>query len=179
MNNRKVVLKLGDIVIRKYQMSDLIPLAEQFSHPQILKNIRGVKSTYTKKDAREFLKKSMRKKMASRSSIGYRLEYAIDIRGKFAGGIGVTLDGQKAEIGYWIGSNWWNQGYMTKIIRSFSRYVLKKYKIQRIFACVFPFNKASARVLRKSGFQFEGRLRKNYRAGKKYLDILMFSKIAT
>lgn len=49
--------------------------------------------------------------------------------------------------------------------------------IIRIYAEPFAYNTASCRVLEKSGFQYEGTLRKNAVKNGKVLDMKLYSKI--
>jgi [ribosomal protein S5]-alanine N-acetyltransferase len=66
---------------------------------------------------------------------------------------------RKAELGYELGSAWWNQGVMTECLWEIIRYGFQRMNLNRIEAMVMPGNDASVRVLLKLGFQEEGLLR--------------------
>ena len=77
------------------------------------------------------------------------------------GAIGIILgsDIQRltAEIGYWLGENYWGKGIATEALKQTVDYVFKTFpEIVRIWAAVFEYNKPSMRVLEKAGFEFEG-----------------------
>ena len=64
-----------------------------------------------------------------------------------------------AELGYWIGEPYWGRGIATQAIELITDYGFKELKLERIYAGVFDFNKASRKVLEKNGYQLEGILR--------------------
>lgn len=60
-----------------------------------------------------------------------------------------------AEIGYWLGEDYWGLGYTTQALREFSDWLFAHTDLNRLFAGVFSFNNASMRVLIKAGFHPE------------------------
>lgn len=67
----------------------------------------------------------------------------------------------QAELGYWIGKPYWNQGYCTEAARAMLRYGFQVLELQRIHACHLSRNPASGRVMQKLGMQHEGRRRQH------------------
>ncbi len=61
-----------------------------------------------------------------------------------------------AEIGYSILSDLWNRGYATEVAEALTGYAFNRIGVQRVSARVLPQNTASARVLLKLGFEYEG-----------------------
>jgi RimJ/RimL family protein N-acetyltransferase len=51
------------------------------------------------------------------------------------------------------------------------------HELCRVFAHVFDWNPASARVLEKAGYAFEGRMRKSVTKEGQSIDQLMYAKI--
>jgi len=93
------------------------------------------------------------------------------------GAIGLVLDlpSRKAELGYWVGVPYWNQGYCTEAGREILRYGFSRRKLHRIQARHFDRNPASGRVMQKLGMTYEGCLRKSLLKWDEYLDVLMYS----
>jgi len=89
---------------------------------------------------------------------------AIDVNGHAVGGIGLILNGdvyiKSAEIGYWIGEEYWGQGITTEAVRLMTEYAFYYFDLLRLYAEVFENNKASMRVLEKNGYYLEGVRRK-------------------
>ena len=61
-----------------------------------------------------------------------------------------------AEIGYWIGSRYWNQGYATEALQSLLEHAAS-IGVPRVWAQCLTDNPASARVLIKCGFKLDHR----------------------
>ena len=83
---------------------------------------------------------------------------------------GVTLDNirkgpfQSASLGYWMGEEFANNGFMTEGLKAIIRYANQTLSISRLEAATLPHNAASRRLLEKCGFKYEG-------VGQSYLQI--------
>ena len=79
--------------------------------------------------------------------------------GELAEGIGVNLKDdvyrKTAEIGYFIGEEYWGKGIATEAIGQMVHYVHKNFDVLRIYAEVFEYNKAFMRALGKKWILFE------------------------
>jgi len=64
-----------------------------------------------------------------------------------------------AEMGFWLGRNYWNQGFMTEAAQVVVRFAFNQLDLYRIYASTFEANAASRKVLEKCGFQLEGTMR--------------------
>jgi RimJ/RimL family protein N-acetyltransferase len=95
------------------------------------------------------------------------------------GGIGFTLQQdvafRSAEIGYWLGEEFWGRGIATEALKAVTEHAFNEYDLCRLYAHVFEWNQASARVLEKAGYEFEGRLRKSVTKDGKTIDQLMYA----
>jgi ribosomal-protein-alanine N-acetyltransferase len=138
-----------------------INLRDRFPHP------------YTANDARGWLE----------STVGRKPEtnFAIDVAGEAVGGIGFDLQPdvghRSAEIGYWLGEEFWGRGIATEALIAVTDYAFANYNICRLYAHVFEWNPGSARVLEKAGYEFEGRLRKSVTKEGQTIDQLMYAMI--
>lgn len=103
-----------------------------------------------------------------------------DAQHRLIGGIGLsslTL-GEKAEIGYWLASERWGQGIMTKVVRGLTEFAFREYRLQRIFAEVMTTNVASRRVMEKAGYELEGVLRRHSHRDGQPSDAAIYGQIA-
>lgn len=145
------------ITIRQWKADDLDNLVKYANNINVWNNLRNYfPSPYTEEDGKIWLEK-----MAEASPI---VNLAIDMDGACIGGIGLILNSDvyvySAEIGYWLGEPFWNQGIATEAVRQMIEYCFYYFDIIRIYAEVFEINKASMRVLEKNGFYLEGVRRK-------------------
>lgn len=65
---------------------------------------------------------------------------------------------RRAEVGYWVGKEYWGQGYATEALRAVILYGFQR-GVHRIWAEHFAHNPASGRVMQKAGMRHEGTLR--------------------
>lgn len=81
--------------------------------------------------------------------------------GAVIGAIGLALerDHERAELGYWVGVPYWNNGYASEAAQAIVEHGFRELGLHRIQAHHMVRNPASGRVLRKVGMTPEGRLR--------------------
>jgi len=83
----------------------------------------------------------------------------------------------QAELGYWLGVPYWNQGYITEAVRRVTAFAFAERAVHRVQAGCFPRNGASARVMEKAGMQYEGVLRGYVRKGEIFEDVAMYAVV--
>ena len=140
------------IKLRPFTDSDSKRLAELCNNKKIWNNLRDyIPFPYTDINAIDFIKYCQTENP--------QLTFAIEINGEFAGSIGLVRQPDvyklTAEIGYWLGEPFWGMGIATKAVRLIVEYGFNNLGLVRIYTGVFDFNKASQRVLEKSGFKLE------------------------
>lgn len=64
-------------------------------------------------------------------------------------------DETACEIGYGIGSAYWNNGYVTEAVKCFVDFLFKEKKVNKIYASFFTGNDASKRVMEKCGMKYD------------------------
>jgi [ribosomal protein S5]-alanine N-acetyltransferase len=102
---------------------------------------------------------------AGRFARGEAAAFAVTRRadGALLGVVGLEINGemQRAELGYWIGKPYWNQGYCSEAAAAVVRFALVDLGLRRVFARHFSGNPASGRVMQKVGLRHEGTLRRH------------------
>ena len=161
--------------IRLWRIDDAPDLAMSMNNKKVLDNLREMPFPYTEKDATEYINATI----AADKDKQYA--FAITYDGKVVGSIGVfrkdNIHRLTAEIGYYIGEPYWGKGIMTEAVRQICDYVFENTDIVRIFAEPYAYNEASCRVLEKTGFKFEGVLRKNAIKNGRIIDMKMYALI--
>jgi RimJ/RimL family protein N-acetyltransferase len=94
-------------------------------------------------------------------------------RGELVGAIGLTLSlsHESAELGYWVGTPFWGQGYCTEAAHAVLRYAFTDLRLNRVHAHHFSSNPASGRVMQKIGMLHEGHLRQHVKKWGEFLDV--------
>lgn len=86
----------------------------------------------------------------------------------------VSKKHSRAELGYWIGTEYWSKGYCTEAVIQVVRFAQEQMELSRITGQCLARNPASARVMTKAGMLPEGRLRMHVRKGSIFDDVLLF-----
>ena len=109
--------------------------------------------------------------------------FAIASAEEAIGGIGLHRQGdfmrRSAELGYWLGEAVLGTRHRDRCGAGRDRLGVPHLDIDRIFAQVFAWNPASARVLEKAGFTFEGRLRGAVYKDGRTTDLLSYGLLRT
>jgi RimJ/RimL family protein N-acetyltransferase len=107
--------------------------------------------------------------------------FAIAVDGLAVGGIGLVLKDdvfrRSAEIGYWLGEEFWGRGIVTEAVRMVTSYAFENFDLCRIYAGVFEWNPASMRVLEKAGYEFECRMRKSVTKDGESIDEFIYAVV--
>jgi len=169
------IIKSKLFILRPFKRGDETSLVESINNEKIARNTSSIPYPYTMKDAKEWITEVEKEKKKRKKK---RVAFAIDIKEKVIGGIGLSkIEGHKAEIGYWLAEPYWGRGIMTKAVKLVTKFGFEKLGLRRIYGKVFPWNKASMRVLEKAGYKFEGILRKETIKDGKFFDAYLFAKV--
>jgi RimJ/RimL family protein N-acetyltransferase len=155
--------------LREWQLSDVASLVENANSVCIWNSVRDrFPHPYSEEDGIRFIE-------TVSDSPKPAADMAIVVEGKAVGGIGMVfrtdVERISAEMGYWLGENYWNRGIMTAAVREMTEYVFTRFhELRKIFALVFDFNTASQRVLQKAGFEREAVLKEEAIKNGKVVD---------
>ena len=112
---------------------------------------------------------------------GTGVTFAITLleNGELIGSIGMELMlvHEQGRLTYWLGRDYWNQGYGTEAVMALVEYGFNSLKLHRIYAPHFHTNPASGRVLQKVGMTHEGRLREHYLRFGQRVDVELYGMI--
>lgn len=112
---------------------------------------------------------------------GTGVTFAITLleNGELIGSIGMELMlvHEQGRLTYWLGRDYWNQGYGTEAVTALVEYGFNSLKLHRIYAPHFHTNPASGRVLQKVGMTHEGRLREHYLRFGQRVDVELYGMI--
>ncbi|MCU0848011.1 MAG: GNAT family N-acetyltransferase [Spirochaetes bacterium] len=172
MAGERITIDCGKCLLRPWAMEDIFSLVENANNRRVSMNLRDCfPYPYGMNDARSWIDRA--------SSEEPMLEFAIVADGRAAGGIGVLpgtdISRRSAEVGYWLGENFWGRGIAAEALSGMVGYSTGKLGMARLFALPFAHNLASRRVLEKCGFALEGILRKSAFKDGAYYDQALYS----
>ncbi len=82
----------------------------------------------------------------------------------------LTWEGRAAEVGYTFARDHWGHGYATEALHALLTHLFDEFGITRATGQLHPENLASARVLERCGFVFEGHTRNSFWVGEENSD---------
>jgi [ribosomal protein S5]-alanine N-acetyltransferase len=142
----------------------------RFMNYKIAKNLYDVPYHYTMKNALDFIKSS-HSDFNSFNSIHFAIEYK-SVNDSLPFGVidlkGIDYVNKKADLGYWIGEEYWGKGIATASVRLVISYAFSELGLEEIYAYVFPENKASIRVLEKNGMNLTGEINEYHHVSGMY-----------
>lgn len=148
-------LKTPRLLLRPFTLTDAPAVMRMAGSPEVARTTLLIPHPYPAGMAEEWISSH-----ESAFEKNEHVVFAIAIRDTdvLCGAIGLTLNtrDQRAELGYWIGPEFWNRGYCTEAASAVLRYGFETLKLHRIHAGHFQCNAASGRVLEKIGMRQEG-----------------------
>jgi len=147
---------LEKCMLREWRPSDETSLVRHANNKNVSRNLSDIfPHPYTVDDARAWLGKH--------EGVEPQRDFAIVIEREAVGGVGLypgkDIFHRSAELGYWIGEEYWGRGIVTEAVIAVTNYGFETFNLMHIFAGTFERNLGSQRVLLKAGFELEGRLR--------------------
>ena len=165
-------LETDRLVLREFVAEDEAAVHEYASDPDVTRLISWGPNTI--EQTREFLVQ------VTRPHDGFGFAITLRSTGQLVGSIGIGIcshEHQRGELGYVIHRAHWSQGYGTEATRRLVRFGFDELDVQRIEATCHPDNRASARVLEKSGFRYEGRMRDHLLVRGCWRDSLLYAVV--
>ncbi|MHA3772906.1 GNAT family N-acetyltransferase [Verrucomicrobiota bacterium sgz303538] len=170
-------LDLPRFSIRSFRAGDEHSLAEHIGTHSVARNMSLIPHPYTLANAKLWIEIASTRRPET--------NFAITMADKVVGGIGLCLmdperigvNRYNAELGYWLSEAFWGRGFMTEAVLAFTDWGFTNLDLVRIHAAVYARNPASARVLEKAGFEYEGRLRAAYYKEGEFIHGLLYAKV--
>lgn len=161
-----------DFLLRPWRINDVESLVENANNANIAKFMTDMfPYPYLKSNAESFIS------FATKDDPVHI--FAIEVDGKAVGGIGIhpqtDVMRKNAELGYWLGQNYWGKGIITRAVQQMVDFGFKTFDITRIYARPYHTNIASQRVLEKAGFILEAKFEKTIFKDGEFLDELVYA----
>lgn len=145
-------------LLRPLVASDADALARHANDPAVAQNLRDrFPHPYQRADAEAYI--------AHVATRPQQTSFGIVVGTEAIGTISLMLGDDiarcSAEVGYWIGQQFWGRGIATDALRAATRYAFDTLGLARVFAVPFASSGGSVRVLEKAGYLREGLMRRS------------------
>lgn len=143
------------LILDQIKPTDLPDIVSYAGNIKIVENTRTMPHPYYEEDAISWMN------MANQG-FKNKNNYIFAIRFKdtlaFMGGIGLTIDihNNRAELGYWLGEDFWNQGFTTEAVQATLQFGFEVLHLNKIVAVYITTNEPSGKVMLKNGMVKEG-----------------------
>ena len=171
-----IMIPLRDgIYLSNIRETDKAALCKYLQAKEIHDNTLTIPHPYHESDAEEWL----RLRLDHNLRVGAEVSLAIRNRNdEMIGSVGADNlepgSSHRGELGYWLAVPYWGRGIMTDALRAYINYAFEQLQVTRLVANVFESNLASSRVLERSGFKLEGRLRQHYLKNGRLMDARVY-----
>ncbi|MFZ0568634.1 MAG: GNAT family N-acetyltransferase [Nitrososphaeraceae archaeon] len=144
--------------LREILINDAQDITHLLMNYNVSKHLWEIPNPYSIDDALEFIKCAY-SDFNTLKALHFAIESKIIPRSrnnlKFVGTISIKkidLVNKKADLGYWIGEQYWGRGIATECLKLIIDYAFSaELGLKQLCAYVFPDNKDSIRVLEKNG----------------------------
>ena len=174
MGNSKEIIT-NRLKLRRINTSDIEAIAELANYPEI--------SSFTMRmpypSSQDFIRNWIEQDLAFNSDDSGFFVIHIKDSNVIIGVIGLEIDlkNENAELGYWLGINYWGQGFCTEAAKDILQYGFDKLMLNRIWTFYIEGNDSSKRVLEKIGMTYEGTFRKHIKKSGIFKDLFYYSKL--
>jgi [ribosomal protein S5]-alanine N-acetyltransferase len=171
--NKIPCIALENIILRSFRLSDAKRVQLLAGDEAIAAGAINIPHPYTDGLAESWINTHQKEFEKGNSLI---LAITLKDKGILIGSIGLYINKkhQHAELGYWIGKEYWGNGYCSEAVAGMINYAFNTITLNKIYANFLTRNPASGKVLSKNGFVKEGYFRQHVKYFNKFEDIECF-----
>lgn len=174
MNNGTKLIETDRLILRKFKLSDANDMFNNWANDERVTKYLSWKAHENSNVTEELI----RMWISDYSNNTYN--WAIELKeiNQVIGSISVVnLDelNKTCEIGYCIGSKYWNKGIVTEAFKAVIDYLFKETEINRICAKHDIENIGSGKVMKKCNMKYEGTLREVQYRNNRFCSLSIYS----
>jgi [ribosomal protein S5]-alanine N-acetyltransferase len=164
------------LLLRLFKKSDAKDVSILCNNYNLYKNTLYLPYPYSIEDALSWIKNHLDNFNNNRL---YEFAITDKVTGKLYGAIALSNNQNfnNGEIAYWIGEEYWGNGYATEASKAILEFAFIEKQYHKVFARYFNSNPASGRVIQKIGMRKEGVLREHVMKENRYEDLVYYGII--
>lgn len=171
------VLKTERLLLRQFIDADIDNVFKGLSHPDIIKYY-GV--SYTSLEATKAQMTFFADLEKNETGTWWAICSADNTI--FYGACGfnnLVKEHKRAEIGYWLLTEYWGKGIITEAVPLICHYAFEIMGLHRIEAVVETANTDSKKVMTRLGFEYEGTMKECEIKNRQFISLDMYAKLKT
>ncbi|MEX0918011.1 MAG: GNAT family N-acetyltransferase [Candidatus Paceibacterota bacterium] len=141
--------------LRPFKDEDARSLQQHINDKRVARDVSHIPYPYTLAHAKAWIEQTS----AVVNDRTKRVDFVIDVDGDVVGSVAfINLERKnyKAQVSYWLHPDFWKRGIMTEALKHLVSFGFDTLELFRIYGYVYAENEASAGVLQRAGFTFEG-----------------------
>jgi RimJ/RimL family protein N-acetyltransferase len=143
------VLETERLMLRKPTLADVKAIARLANDRRIAENTRRLPHPYSQDDAIAFVRTLVDD---PRETV-----FLIENNHTPIGTVGIDWRAPETpELGYWLGVDYWGQGFATEAARAVIDFTFEEFDIEHLISGARVANPSSRNILEKCGFQWSG-----------------------
>ena len=160
------VLRTSRLVIRPVRPDDLDPLFERRNDPRVAA-LQAWETPYPRERAESIITDVLALDGQPVDGQWFMATVVEEATDEVVGDLVMhpTNGLRTAEVGYSLSTRHWGKGYAAEALEAFVAWILEALPVTRVAGMLHPDNRASAMVLERTGFLFEGHTRLSFWLG--------------
>lgn len=153
------LLETKRLILRRGNMDDASQIYNNYGKDPVVSKYVVWNKHETIKDAEDLMEKWVK---SYEDDCSYKWVVILKQINEVIGSISavkVNKNYKTVEVGYCFGSKWWNNGFATESLRRVIKFFFEEVEVETIYANYISNNRASGRVMEKSGMKHDGTLR--------------------
>ncbi|MED4453097.1 GNAT family N-acetyltransferase [Metabacillus fastidiosus] len=169
-------LQTERLILRPFKLEDAPRVQELAGDKEVAKTTLGIPHPYPIEAAENWIKNHPQ---LIKNGDVYPLAIVLRDNSLVVGTMTLRVDKQhnKGELAYWVGKNYWGNGYATEAARAIMNFGFEELILNRIWATALSKNPASIKVMKKVGMEIEGTLKQPILQAEVYEDVEVYGVI--
>jgi ribosomal-protein-alanine N-acetyltransferase len=171
MNRALPILQTDRLILNSFTETDAINVAKLAGDKRVVEMTASLPYPYEVPLAVSWIKSHPEK---LEQDLDYIFAIRLKSNSQLIGCINIGLNEKhdRGYVGYWIGYDYWSNGFCTEALQAIIKFGFEEIKVNKIWAEHKTFNIGSERVMEKAGMRHEGIMRSHYKQNDgEYLDM--------
>ena len=164
-------LRTERLLLNSFRESDASLLAKLAGDKRVVEMMASIPYPYETSMAESWIRSHQKQREE-----GFNYIFAIRLKESrdLIGSINIRLNKRHnwGSLGYWVGYQYWGQGYGTEVLKKVIQFGFEEKRLNRVWAEYKTMNVASGRMMEKAGMKHEGIMRNHHKQSpNNYLDM--------